>query len=111
MQVDANGVTVLDNATGVLEGAGLDGEYEGGFVYSTAGHILDPECDSHQDIRTLQTHSVDRVMYRFAEEVRLASWVWRLGTMHRQRIRQSQGSTKSAAVTVTTVAGHLRTVA
>ena len=43
MAVDANGVTVLDNATGVLEGAGLDGEYEGGFVYSTAGHILDPE--------------------------------------------------------------------
>src|SRR6187402_2887047 len=43
MEVDANGVTVLDNATGVLEGAGLDGEYEGGFVYSTAGHILDPE--------------------------------------------------------------------
>ena len=29
MEVDANGVTVLDNATGVLEGAGLDGEYQG----------------------------------------------------------------------------------
>ena len=43
MEVDANGVTVLDNATGVLEGAGLDGEYEGGFIYSTAGHILDPQ--------------------------------------------------------------------
>jgi hypothetical protein len=43
MDVGANGVTVLDNATALLEGTGLDGEYEGGLVYSTAGHILDPE--------------------------------------------------------------------
>ena len=43
MDVDASGVTVLDNAAGLLEGTGLDGEYEGGFIYSTAGHILDPE--------------------------------------------------------------------
>jgi hypothetical protein len=49
-------------------------------------------------------------MYRFAEEVSLVGWMWRLGTVHGQCIRQGQGPTKPAAVTVTTVAGHVRTV-
>jgi hypothetical protein len=43
MEVGPGGVTVLDTTTGLLEGAGLDGEYQSGFVYSTAGHIVDPE--------------------------------------------------------------------
>jgi hypothetical protein len=43
MDVDASGVTVFDTTPGTLEGTGLDGEFEGGFVYSTAGHILNPE--------------------------------------------------------------------
>jgi hypothetical protein len=74
------------------------------------GDILDSERDSHQDIWTLESHPVNGVTYRFAEEVSLVGWVWRLSTMHSQRIRQGEWSTKPAAVTVTTVAGHVRTV-
>ena len=74
------------------------------------GHILDSERDSHQDIWTLESYPIDGGMYRFAEEVSFAGWMRRLGTTHGQCIRQGQGSTKPAAVTVTTVAGHVRTL-
>jgi len=74
------------------------------------GHILDSEGDSHQDIWTLQSHPIDSIMYRLAEEVSFAGWMRRLGTTHCQCIRQGQGSTKPPAVTVTMVAGHVRTV-
>ena len=74
------------------------------------GHVLDSERDSHQDIWTLESHPIDGGMYRFAEEVSFAGWMRRLGTTHGQCIRQGQGSTKPAAVTVTTVAGHVRTL-
>ena len=72
------------------------------------GHILDSERDSDEDIWTLQSHPIDGIMYGFAEEVGLARWMWRLSPMHRQCVRQSQRSAKSAAVTVTTLAGHVR---
>ena len=75
------------------------------------GHILDSERDSYKDVWTLQSHPVDGIMYRFAEEVGLARRVWRLSAMHGQCVRQRQGSAKSTAVTVTTLAGHLSTVA
>jgi hypothetical protein len=43
MEVGPGGVTILEVTTGLLEGAGLDGEYQSGSIYSTAGHIVDPE--------------------------------------------------------------------
>ena len=36
------------------------------------GHILYSERDSYQDVRTLESHPVDGVVYGLAEEVRLA---------------------------------------
>ena len=75
------------------------------------GHILDPERDAYQDIWTLQSHPVDGVMYGLAEEVRLAGGRWRPSAMHSQCVRQRQRSAKPTAVTVTTLAGHVSTVA
>ena len=74
------------------------------------GHILDPERDSNEDVWTLKSHPVDGITYSLAEEVRLAGWMWRLCPTHSQCVRQRQRSAKSAAVTVTTVGGHVGTL-
>ena len=76
------------------------------------GHIFDSECDARQDIWTLQTRPtpVDRVMYRFAEEVRLASWVWRVGR-DASSVHWAKPRFHEVRSHATTVAGHLRTVA
>jgi Protein of unknown function (DUF3499) len=75
------------------------------------GHILDSEPDSYQDIWTLQSHPVDSVTYGLAEEVRLARRRWRPSATQCQCVRQRQRSAKPAAVAVTTLAGHVSTVA
>ena len=73
-------------------------------------YILDSKGDSDEDIWTLQSHSIDRIMHGVAEEVGLAGGMRRLSTPRRQCIRQCQRSAKSAAVTVTTSTGHVSTV-
>ena len=75
------------------------------------GHIFDSERDSYQDIWTLQSYPVDGVTYGLAEEVRLAGRRWRPSATHCQCVRQRQRSAKPPAVTVTTLAGHVSTVA
>ena len=74
------------------------------------GDILDTEGDSNECIWTLKSHPVDGIMNGVAEEVGLARRMRRLSATKRQRIRQGQRSAKSAAVTVTTLAGHVSTV-
>ena len=74
------------------------------------GDILDTEGDSNECLWTLKSYSVDGVMNGVAEEVGLARRMRRLSATKRQRIRQCQRSAKSAAVTVTTLAGHVSTV-
>jgi Protein of unknown function (DUF3499) len=73
-------------------------------------HILDSKGDSNQDVWTLQSHLIDRIIDGVTEEVGLVRGVWRLSTPHSQRVWQCQGSANSAAVTVTTSAGHVSTV-
>jgi Protein of unknown function (DUF3499) len=75
------------------------------------GHILYSERDSYQDIWTLQSDPVDGVAYGLAEEVRLARRRWRPSAPHCQCVRQRQRSAKPTAMTVTTLAGHVSTVA
>jgi Protein of unknown function (DUF3499) len=75
------------------------------------GHILYSERDSYQDIWTLPSDPVDGVAYGFAEEVRLARRRWRPSAPHCQCVRQRQRSAKPTAMTVTTLAGHVSTVA
>jgi hypothetical protein len=75
------------------------------------GHILDAEGDSHQDVWTLQSHPVNGVTYRLAEEVRLAGRRGRPSAPPSQRVRQCQRASEPTAVTVPTLAGHLSTVA
>ena len=74
------------------------------------GHILDSEGDSDECVRTLQSHPVDGIMNGIAEEVGLVSRMWGLSAPRCQCIRQCQRPAKSAAVTVTTLAGHVSTV-
>ena len=73
-------------------------------------YILDSKGDSDEDIWTLQSHSIDRIMHGVTEEVGLAGGMRRLSTPRRQCVWQCQRSAKSAAVTVTTSTGHLSTV-
>jgi len=75
------------------------------------GHILDAEGDSYQDVWTLQSHPVNGVTYRLAEEIRLAGRRRRPSATPSQRVRQRQRSPKPTAVTVPTLAGHVSTVA
>jgi hypothetical protein len=74
-------------------------------------YILDSKGDSDQDIWTLQSHSIDRIMYGVTEEVGLAGRMRRLSTPRRQCVWQCQRSAESAAMTVTTSTGHVSTVA
>ena len=74
-------------------------------------HILDSKGDSDEDVWTLQSHSIDRIIDGVTEEVGLVGGMGRLSTPHSQCVRQCQRSAESAAVTVTTSAGHVSTVA
>ena len=74
------------------------------------GDILDSKRDAHQHFWTLQSHPVNSIAYGLTEEVRLIRRMWRLSTTNGQCVRQRQGSAKSAAVTITTLAGHVSTV-
>jgi hypothetical protein len=43
MNVNASGVTVMDNISFLITGYGVDMEYEGGRIYATGGKVIDPE--------------------------------------------------------------------
>jgi hypothetical protein len=73
-------------------------------------HILDSKGDSDEDVWTLQSHSIDRIIDGVTEEVGLVGGMGRLSTPQSQCVRQCQRSAESAAVTVTTSAGHVSTV-
>lgn len=73
-------------------------------------HILDAERDPDEHVWTLQSHPIDGIVNRLSEEVGLASRMWGLCPMRGQCVRQCQGPAKSAAVTVTTLTGHVSTV-
>jgi hypothetical protein len=74
------------------------------------GDILDAERDADQHFWTLQTHPVDGIAYRLAEEIRPACRMWRLSAANAERVRQCQGPAKSTTVTIAPLAGHVSTV-
>jgi len=74
------------------------------------GDVLDAERDTDEHVWTLQPHPVDGIVHGLREEIRLACRMWGLRPTRGQRVRKSQGSAEAAAVTVTTVIGHVSTV-
>lgn len=45
MKVDSNGVSILDNASNLISGFGVDILYDAGLVFATSGAVLDPATD------------------------------------------------------------------
>jgi hypothetical protein len=85
------------------------------YLIARPGHvemrnILNSERDPDQRFWALQSHAVDSIVYGLTEEVGLVRRMWRLSPPNTERVRQCQGSAKSPAMTITTVAGHVSTV-
>jgi len=74
-------------------------------------YILNAESDPDEHVGTLQSDPVDGVMHGLDKEVSLAGRVRRLSAAHAQGVWKGQRSAQSAVVTVTTVTGHVSTVA
>ena len=72
--------------------------------------VLDSKRDADKHFWTLQSHPVDGIVYGLTKEVSLVRRMWRLSAANGQRVRQCQGSAKSPAMTITTLAGHVSTV-